>query len=413
MNAVLKESLDMNRLRDRLTKAHVKLISHHETNLYAGVIVMGKSEIVEGVPTAYTDGINKIYGAEFCSDLNDAQLRFVVMHENLHVALRHLPRHRDYWEEDAQCANMAADYVTNAIIFDIKDKTLCEPPAAPFTPLFDEKFAGWSYGEVYRYLREEKKQEEQDEQDGKGGGRGKFGGRGKPLDEHDLSKVQDMTPEQQKEVMQRVAEALEQGGILAGKFGQTVPRVVSEAMTPKVNWTDELRDFVNNMTQGKDDDLSLRKFDRRWASLDIIVPGSIAETVGEIVWMSDTSGSIDDKQISEAMAEFCHLVKSVQPERVRMIWWDHRVHAEQVFMPEEYDNIANALRPVGGGGTRVSSCSEYFRDNHLKADCVVVMTDGYVEDKIDWTNMPPTLWVVTQNKQFDAPSGRIVWYHND
>lgn len=416
MNAVLKQDapVDINRLRDRLTKAHVKLISHPETNLYAGVIVMGKSEIAEDVPTAYTDGINKVYGAKFCALLNDAQLRFVVLHENGHVALRHLPRHRDYWEEDAQCANMAADYVVNQIIDDLKDKALCEPPSPPFAPLLDPMFKGWSYGEVYRYLRQEKKEEQQQKQDGNGnGGKGKFSQRGGSLDEHDLSKIKDMTPEEQKEVMERVATALEQGGILAGKFGQKVPRVVSDAMAPKVSWTDELREFVNTMSHGKDDDLSLRRFDRRWASFDLIKPGSVAETVGEVIWMSDTSGSIDDKQNAEAMSEFCHLVKTVQPERVRMIWWDHMVHAEQVFTPDEYDNIANALKPVGGGGTRVSSCSEYYRNNNLKADCVVVMTDGYVEDKIDWQGMPPTLWVVTQNKQFDAPSGRIVQYYND
>lgn len=416
MNAVLKQNapVDLDRLRDRLTKAHVKLISHPETNLYAGVIVMGKSEIAEDVPTAYTDGINKVYGAEFCAQLNDAQLRFVVLHENGHVALRHLPRHRDYWEEDAQCANMAADYVVNQIIDDLNDKTLCEPPSPPFAPLLDPMFKGWSYGEVYRYLRQEKKDEQQQKQDGNGkGGNGKFTQRGGSLDEHDLSKVKDMSPEEQKEFMQRVAEALEQGGILAGKLGKTVPRSVAQTMTPKISWADELREFVNTASQGRDDDLSLRRFDRRWASLDLIMPGSIAETVGEVIWMSDTSGSIDDKQNAEAMAEFCHLVKTIQPERVRMIWWDHMVHAEQVFTPDEYDDIANALKPVGGGGTRVSSCSEYYRNNNLRADCVVVMTDGYVEDKIDWQGMPPTLWVVTQNKEFDAPSGRIVQYYND
>jgi hypothetical protein len=416
MNTAMKldAPVDISRLRDRLTKAHVKLITHPETQLYAGVFLMGKSEIVEGVPTAYTDGINKVYGAEFCAYLTkDSQLRYVVMHENGHIALRHLPRHRDFWEEDAQCANMAADYVINGLIEEFKDKTLCEQPPAPFTPLYDPMFKNWSFGEVYRYLRKEKQDEQQGKQDGDGKGDGKFSQRGGALDEHDLSKIKDMTPEQQKEVMDRVAQALEQGGMLAGMFGKPVPRTVSDALTPKVNWASELRDFVNNMTQGRDDDLSLRRFDRRWSSLDIIMPGSIAETVGEIVWMSDTSGSIDDKQNAEAMSEFCSLVKTIQPERVRMIWWDHMVHAEQVFTPDEYDNIASALKPVGGGGTRVSSCSEYYHKQGLKADCVVVFTDGYVEKNIDWQNMPPTLWVVTQNKEFDAPTGRIVQYYND
>ena len=407
--------VDLDRLRDRLTKAHVKLITHPETTLYGGVMVMGKSEIVEDIPTACTDGLNCYYGAAFLSEQNDAQIRFVVLHEKGHIAYRHLPRHKDYWEEDPACANRAADYVINGLIMSLNDKTLCEPPTVPI--LYDPKYNGWSFGEVYRELRQQK-QKRKPGQQGQPGKQssdepGQPGQPGEALDTHDMSKVKSMSAEEQRELMEKVAKAIEQGGLLAGKFGQTVPRVLADAVTPKVDWKTQLNEFINMHTTGRDDDLSLRKFDKRWIDMDLIIPGSIAETVGEVAFLGDTSGSISDSAMAEVISELSHLAQTVQPERVRVLWWDYMVHGEQVFTPEYYDKIQHLAKPQGGGGTRVSSCAQHFRDHSITADCVIVMTDGYVENDIDWTGMPPTVWIVTGNKEFNPPSGRVVFYHND
>ena len=76
----------------RLKKAHVALMKHPETALYSGVILMGENSIIEEKTTAYTDGRNKKYSREFVSKLTDAELRGLIMHENLHVALKHIPR---------------------------------------------------------------------------------------------------------------------------------------------------------------------------------------------------------------------------------------------------------------------------------------------------------------------------------
>jgi predicted metal-dependent peptidase len=45
----------------------------------------------------------------------------------------------------------------------------------------------------------------------------------------------------------------------------------------------------------------------------------------------------------------------------------------------------------------------------LKPDCIVVFTDGYVEDKVKWDITAPTLWLVTQNERFTPPKGKKVF----
>jgi hypothetical protein len=38
----------------------------------------------------------------------------------------------------------------------------------------------------------------------------------------------------------------------------------------------------------------------------------------------------------------------------------------------------------------------------------VVFTDGYVEDKVDWVTGVETLWLVTENRSFKPPKGKMV-----
>jgi predicted metal-dependent peptidase len=77
---------------------------------------MGTSEVVEDAKfTAYTDGVSKKYGLKFLKTIDsNAKLRGLVLHENLHVALKHIPRGVDMWKKDSRIANISADYVRMA-----------------------------------------------------------------------------------------------------------------------------------------------------------------------------------------------------------------------------------------------------------------------------------------------------------
>jgi predicted metal-dependent peptidase len=106
MNAVMRE-VD---LETRLKKANIKLIRHPETCLYGGVILMGETSLVDDerqCPTAYTDGLNKRYGRKFLETLTDEEIAGVVLHETLHVMLKHIPRHRDLMKENGRLTNIA------------------------------------------------------------------------------------------------------------------------------------------------------------------------------------------------------------------------------------------------------------------------------------------------------------------
>ena len=394
---------------ERVMKAHITMMKHPETALYSGVMMMGTTEVVDTPVTAYTDGVNKRYGRAFLEKVCKDQLEVngLVLHENLHISLRHMIHNRDLFEEDRSIANQAADYVVNSIINNLKDTRLAKLPEGG---LYDPKFKDMSMREIYRILKEE-----QEEGGGGGGGDDQGSGSGSPdkknkdyeFDEHDTSGG--MTTEELKEANERIDRALREGALLAGRLGVDIPREITEILKPVVDWKEALRDFVSASCKGKDE-YTWRKFNRRMLANDMYLPTVENETIGEVIVGFDTSGSIGQDQVNEFASELVSICESVQPDAVRILWWDTQVHGQQVFT-DNYANIASMLKPQGGGGTRVSCVSEYINKHKLKAECVIIFTDGYLENNVKWEISDPTLWMITENKDWEVPSGKKVIFN--
>jgi predicted metal-dependent peptidase len=427
-----------------LKRDHIALMKHPETAFYSGVMLMGKSEVVdEGCPTAYTDGVNKVYGRAFLKRIATApKRRGLVLHENLHVALKHMTHGSAMMKEHSKMANLAADFVVNDIIENIKgciSGTQERIVELPDGAVYDEMFHNWSMREVFNYLKKHAKPkpkpqngkpcdnptnpDDGDNDSSNGGSQDdqewesvEVNGKTYDLsdaDEHDFGKlVEGMTPEQLKEVADGIDKALREGGILAGRMGAKLPKTISDLLAPKIDWRDALRDFVNSSMRGNDE-FTWRKMNKRHLANDIYTPSMENETIGEIVVAIDTSGSIGGAEITEFATELVSICDIAQPEKVRVLWWDTEVHGEQVFERSQYANIAGMLKPLGGGGTMVSCVNEYVNKERIEAECVIVFTDGYVEGDIQWTISSPTLWMITRNKHFEPPVGKMVVFGDD
>lgn len=406
----------------RLKKAHVALMKHPETALYSGVILMGKSAIEKGIPTAYTDGINKKYGEEFITKLDDAELRGIVMHENLHVALKHITRFNREFKDNPMLTNVATDYAVNSVIYGVEDKSFLKLPDGA---LYDAKFDNWSAREIYNYLKQNLPPQPKvkismggGDCDGDGeGGQGsitiEIDGKQYNVssqDEHDFSGENEggkqMSPAEQAQLSDAIDRALREGGILAGRMGSKTPRAITELLEPKVDWREALREFVTSSTRGSDE-FTWRRFNKRLLANDYYLPSLENESVGELVIAIDTSGSIGGVELNEFATELASICDNVTPDKVRVLWWDTEVHGEQVF-ENDYTNIATMLKPKGGGGTLVSCVNEYLNKHKVTAEGVLVFTDGYVESDIKWNIQAPTLWLVTQNNSFEPPMGKVI-----
>ena len=423
-----------NRQEVRLKKAHIALMKHPETALYSGVMLMGKSEVSDEMFTAYTDGVNKRYSKPFLETISsESKLRGLVLHENLHVALKQIPRGKDMFKEDSKIANMAADFVVNDIIANIKGTVSGGNESIVTLPegaLYDPFFHNWNMREIYNYIRKENPQRQKqsggssDESNSPSesgtqgsGGDNKIKANGKDydmggsgFDEHDWeSYIEGLSDEERKDLGDKIDRALREGGMLAGRMGGKMPRAIGELLEPKIDWREALRDFVASSMKGKDE-FTWRRMNKRHMANDIYMPSMENETIGEVIVAIDTSGSIGGKELTEFATELASICDLVSPDVVRIIWWDADVHGEQVFKPDQYQNIASLLKPLGGGGTRVSCVSKYINEKKLSAEAVIVFTDGYVEHDIEWNIVPPTLWMITQNRNLDVPVGKKVMF---
>jgi len=427
-----------------LKRDHIALMKHPETAFYSGVMLMGKSEVVDsGCPTAYTDGVNKVYGRAFLKRIATApKRRGLVLHENLHVGLKHLTHGKLMFEENSKMANLAADFVVNDIIENIKgyitgtqERIVELPDGAVYDPMFHN----WSMREVYNYLKKHAKPKPKPQKGGKpcdnptnpddgdnepqsGGGQNneqewesvEVNGKTYDLsdsDEHGFD-LSEMTHEQAKEINDAIDKALREGGILAGRMGAKLPKTITDLLEPKIDWRDALREFVTSSIKGKDE-FTWRKMNKRQMANDIYLPSMENDTIGEVVVAIDTSGSIGSAEITEFATELVSICDITQPDKVRVLWWDTEVHGEQVFLPSQYSNIAGLLKPLGGGGTMVTCVNDYINKERIEADCVIVFTDGYVEGDIQWTISSPSLWMITRNKDFEPPVGKMVVFGDD
>ena len=387
----------------RLKRAKVSIMRSTlpSLRLWAGVLMIGKTEIRDDIPTACTNGRDEMYGRAFIDRLKDKEIAFVVLHEAMHKALRHLTVWRGLYKQDPQLANMACDYVINLMIVEADpQETVVSIPRLPDGKpmcLLDTKYKGMNAKQVFDLLKQE-------QQDGGGGGDGEG-----PLDEHDWDGAKDLSAED-KEVLEReVDRALRQGAMEAKKMGGGaggMNRELGDLLEPQIDWREVLREFVTSVCTNKDTS-SWRRVNRRYIGQDIYMPSLVGESVGKIVVGIDTSGSIGGPELANFMSEVVAICNTVTPDCVDLLYWDGVVAGHEQYRPGEYASMTQVTKPKGGGGTNPVCVKDYMEKNKIEAECIIMLTDGYVPNWGDnWS--APILWVVSGNERATATCGKTV-----
>lgn len=380
--------------QQRLERAHVSLIRDPEYMMLAGIIMYGKTTVVDDpAVTACTNGVDTIYSQQFIANLSDQELMGLVLHEKMHCAYKHVHTWRWMYKDDPQLANMACDYVINLPINDrhLKDRFVKLPDGG----CIDEQYRGMDAGEVFRKLKQQYPNGAPQSMQGMG------------FDEHDWDSTEDMTPEEVDELTRTIDGALRQGGILASKAGVNVDRALLDMLEPKVDWREALREFITNSKVG-DDYSSYRRINRRFQSQDLMLPTTFSDRIFRIAVGVDTSGSIGGKELAAFLSEAQSIFDSVKPELVDLIYWGHNVAAHETYDEAALSTLRESTKPKGGGGTDPECMSAYLNEHNIKPDCIVMLTDGEVFGSwgSDWP--APILWCIADNKHITAACGATV-----
>ena len=146
-----------------------------------------------------------------------------------------------------------------------------------------------------------------------------FRSEGAGLDDHDWDSADEMSQEEVEQVKKDIDQAIRQGQMAADKLGGKQSRALGELLEPKVDWREQLREFVSSTSTGKDIS-TWQRVNRRWLQHDMYMPSTISETLGRIVIAVDTSGSIGGREIQEFLSEVKAIADNTKPERIDLIY---------------------------------------------------------------------------------------------
>lgn len=394
---------------DRIVRQRTKIMNDERFIAMAGIMMIGEWSVRDDIPTAATNGRDVFYGRDFVNSIDDATLRFVILHEYYHTLLMHLIVWKPIFEENRELANYAADMVINNLLDTHAGRGADKFITVWANAALDHQYDGMDTGEVYRALQRK----------GNSGGNASKSASGTPgkgntqayeFDQHDVdgAVTQQIDTEEAKALAEQIDTAIRQGAQIAGKIGANADRLLDGLMEVTVDWREVLQDFVRTHAAG-DDMSTWRRLSRRWMSRDIKMPSRYSESAKSITIGIDTSGSIGDEQLRRALSEIKGACDSVNPERVDVIYWDAEVAGHETYEGDTVQSIADVTKPRGGGGTRVGCMVDYMRSRDIKPDCIIVFTDGYVESDWGGTAWPaPVLWCVS-TKQLTAPTGKTLY----
>lgn len=434
----------------RIRKLRAQLL---EDDPFFGVLLL-RLKLIEDPTcrTMWTDGVHLGFSPTWCSNLRDAPLKGVLVHECLHVIAGH-PWRR--FGRDPSDWNEACDYAVNPLV-------RAEGYVLPENGLEDPRFEGLWAEVIFNLLAQEPKPEEPKQPEGapqeasqgdgasqeedpqagpsaddsgsdQGGSEqsspqdgdadseqagnvgpandlsGKPGQRGRPgrpgKDPH-AGEVRDAPGghvSEEDHSPEGWAAAIQAASYSIGNRSAGLKRLVAEALAPKCDPREVLADFLMRTTQAAD--FTWARPARRYYATGLYLPSCESVTTGPLIIGVDTSGSVPDSDLAQAQAIIAATLETCNPEYVMVVYCDAKVTHIQRFEPG--DEIV--LEPRGGGGTDFNPVFAWAAENEPDAVAVVYITD--LQGSFPAEESVPTLWLASSaaSRSKRAPIGQTVW----
>lgn len=390
-------------LSDLISATRIRLRRH--SPFFAALALFVDVRFTEDVPIAATDGRLLFFHPNGYGDLPPAERDGVFLHELLHAALLH-PSRRGVREPEL--FNIAADIVVNGMV------AAEESVALPKGAIRDTKLEHHSVEEIYELLQKKSKKKQpklpladllkpgsmgsgSEQQEGEG--EGKEAGDGSSHDPtgelHDLHDRSALEAHWKQAIQQAKVLASSQG---QGSLPAGMQRHLGEIAEPQIDWRSQLwRYLVRTPTD-------FSGFDRRFLHRGLYLDHLEGESVQVFVCI-DTSGSIDDEQMSLFIGEVSGILSSY-PMLDCKLWYADA----DCYGPYTIGGIREIPRPEGGGGT---DFCPFFKaameawSGDQEAICVY-LTDGYGDFPEEAPQLP-VLWVIVPGglPSEDIPYGEI------
>lgn len=418
----------------KLSRARTQLLLNQP--FFGTLCLRLKLEASTSFPTMATDGRRLVYNPPFVEQITPAELEGVLAHEVMHCALAH---HCRRGERDTQLWNRAADYAINPIL-------IGNGMSLPKDALIDPQFADLGAEEIYARLSKQEpgsgasqSQSPSKEQSSTGGAgavsaetasdvmeqasasaqpgfemespaasappsvdpgdarEGRFGEVLDAVGEDDKPASQAELSRQRHEWAISAEQAI-RSAKACGREPGGMERPLQDARESKQDWRTLLRDFIAACDPS---DYRWSPPNRRFVSSGLYLPSVARSSVGEIVIVVDTSGSIGEQELEQFAGEINVIAGEAQPQAMHVIYCDAEVQSVQEFSASE----PITLLPKGGGGTDFVPPFRWVEENGIQPKFLIYLTDLCC-DSFPESPEYPVLWVTDSRKS--APFGETL-----
>ena len=161
-------------------------------------------------------------------------------------------------------------------------------------------------------------------------------------------------------------------------------RWADEILEPTVNWRRQLAAHVRRGaadTTGRVDFTYRRPSRRASVAPDVVLP-SLRQPLPQVALVIDTSGSMSDQMLGQALGEVTGVLRSLGVARrnLRVISCDARAYQARSVRE------LGAVRLEGGGGTDMGAGVDAAASLRPRPDLIIVLTDGFTP----WRPTPPS-----------------------
>lgn len=317
------------------------------------------------IQTAAVDVRGRMFiNADWCSKQTEAQARFTILHECLHLILRH---HERVGGRDPERWNIAGDLVINDAIPGLHglDAT---PPAgvADRKTMFPEIPANLSVEEVYELLRGNAKAKPTPGLVGAGCGVLDAQGDGA------AKGAEGLNPGEWRGIAQAVANAARAAG-----SGSNALAPLLQIPPSRVPWQALLRELAATaISRAGRDVVSWSRKSRR-SPRQVFLPGTRTNDV-RLAIIIDSSGSMSDGELAACVAETRAAIDAAGV-RAYLVVHDHVVHTKTWIAPGS-GATEIAKQVIGRGGTLFGDAYEAVAAERTTFAAVIHFTDGYPGD---------------------------------
>lgn len=349
----------------------------------------------DGCATMATDGIRIYVNRRWTSQLEPAEIDFVIAHEVLHCLLGHIDRRGS---RNQRLWNLAIDYATNALLVQCGLEM-------PRQGLYDGRYVGLSAETIYDLLWKDPSVL------ARGGGDEvsiSVGG----FDEHlepddDTLRPIDLEGSMTALERKRFREVLlvEAQGKLQGTRRGLFSQEVQASTRVSIPWRDVLALFVSGLRKS---DYRMFPFNRKHLWNGLYLPSLGVPGPRHLAVAIDTSGSMSREEIALILGEIGGL-RATAESTTTVIQCDAAIH--EVCSYEAYDQIDPNLTILGRGGTDFRPVFELLAEglpDQPPVDALIYMTDGYGTAPAEPPEVP-TLWVLTESGRAPVDWGTVLY----